>query len=162
MSLSLIWAQGPDGVIGADGRLPWHLPEDLAHFRTVTAGGSVLMGRLTWESLPPKFRPLPGRRNLVLTRQPDWVDRGAEPVATIADVLDIEDLWVIGGAQVFDAALPHAERVVRTELKQVFAGDVYAPELDHTWRTVQTIPEQGWSDSRSGLRYRISTLQRAG
>jgi dihydrofolate reductase len=159
--IGLIWAQGAGGVIGADGALPWHLPEDLAHFRTVTAGSTVLMGRLTWESLPPRFRPLPGRRNLVLTRQPGWTDTGAERVATIGEALAFGDLWVIGGAQAYDAALPHADRVVRTELEQAFAGDVHAPELDGAWHTVQTVPEQGWSTSRTGLRYRIRTLHRS-
>jgi len=161
VSVGLIWAQGAGGVIGADGGLPWHLPEDLAHFRQVTTGGTVLMGRLTWESLPARFRPLPGRRNLVLTRQPGWSEAGAERVATVADALDAGDLWVIGGAQAYAAALPHADRVVRTELEQTFDGDVYAPELDGTWHTVQTVPEHGWSTSRTGLRYRISTLQRS-
>jgi dihydrofolate reductase len=161
MTISLIWAQGADGVIGAAGALPWHLPEDLAHFRKVTAGGTVLMGRLTWESLPAKFRPLPGRRNLVLTRQPGWAAPGAEPVATIGDALDHGELWVIGGAQAYEAALPYADRVVRTELEQAFAGDVYAPELDDSWRPVRTDPARGWATSRTGLRYRISTLQRA-
>ncbi|HST80218.1 MAG TPA: dihydrofolate reductase [Kineosporiaceae bacterium] len=159
--IGLIWAQGAGGVIGAHGSLPWHLPEDLAHFRTVTTGSTVLMGRLTWESLPPRFRPLPGRRNLVLTRQPSWADTGAERVAGIGDALEVGDLWVIGGAQAYAAALPHADRVVRTELEQAFDGDVYAPELDGAWHAVQTVPEQGWSTSRTGLRYRISTLHRS-
>lgn len=158
--IRLIWAQGAGGVIGSKGSLPWHLPEDLAHFREVTAGGTVLMGRLTWESLPSRFRPLPGRRNLVLTRQPDWASPGAQRVGSIEEVLDLPDLWVIGGAHAYEAALPYADRIVRTELEQVFDGDVYAPQLDETWCTVDTVPAHGWSTSRTGLRYRISTLRK--
>ncbi|OOL28231.1 dihydrofolate reductase, partial [Rhodococcus rhodochrous] len=74
----LIWAQDRDGGIGRDGAIPWRIPEDMAHFRAATTGRPVIMGRLTWESLPPRFRPLPGRRNIVVTRDPAWSDAGAE------------------------------------------------------------------------------------
>jgi dihydrofolate reductase len=77
MKLHLIFARSRNGVIGRDGDLPWHLPEDLAHFKRMTLGCPVIMGRKTWDSLPVKFRPLPGRANVVVTRQPDWQDAGA-------------------------------------------------------------------------------------
>ena len=104
MALNLIYACADNGVIGRDNALPWHLPEDLAHFRQLTLGCPVLMGRKTWDSLPPKFRPLPGRLNLVLTRQADWLADGATRVATLEEALAHcpagQDLWVIGGTSV--------------------------------------------------------------
>src|SRR6185369_1658727 len=126
--IGLIWAQSANGVIGRDGELPWHLPEDLRHFRTVTAGAAVLMGRRTWESLPPRFRPLPGRRNLVLSSTPQ---EGVETFPDLASALGVVagDLWVIGGAAVYRAALPFADRIVVTELRESFEGDTHAPEV---------------------------------
>jgi dihydrofolate reductase len=87
-SVNLIWAQARGGVIGAAGRLPWHLPEDLKLFREATAGSTVVMGRHTWESLPERFRPLPGRTNVVLTSDPGWSAEGAYRAGSVADVLD--------------------------------------------------------------------------
>ena len=84
--ISLIWAQAADGVIGEAGSIPWHLPEDLAHFKELTHGGAVIMGRRTWDSLPERFRPLAGRRNIVITRQKDWSVEGAT-VVLVDDVL---------------------------------------------------------------------------
>src|SRR3712207_5528270 len=106
--LGLVWAQARGGVIGADGRLPWHLPEDLRLFRQLTTGSTVVMGRHTWDSLPERFRPLPGRRNVVLTRDPSWAADGAERAADVAQVLaraDAGDLWVVGGGRVYAAFL---------------------------------------------------------
>ena len=84
MRLGLVWAQARGGVIGKDGGMPWHVPEDLAHFKAVTSGHPVIMGRRTWESFPARFRPLPGRRNIVVTGSPSW----AEPGAVRAESLD--------------------------------------------------------------------------
>src|SRR5699024_1639276 len=81
-ALGMIWAQAHGGVIGAGGAMPWHLPEDLAHFKATTAGHPVIMGRATWDSLPPRFRPLPGRRNIVVTRDPRWSAEGAQACRT--------------------------------------------------------------------------------
>jgi len=162
VTVALIWAQASSGVIGRDGGLPWHLPEDMAHFRALTVGATVLMGRRTWESLPERFRPLPGRRNLVLTRTPGWSAPGAEVAGSVPAALEActGDVWVIGGAEVYLAALPYATRVVRTEIDQFVHGDAYAPDLDVTWRCVDQEPAAGWRTSRSGLRYRIATLER--
>jgi dihydrofolate reductase len=147
--IGLVWAQAANGVIGRDGELPWHLPEDLRHFRTVTAGAAVLMGRRTWESLPPRFRPLPGRRNLVLSRTPqDGVETFADPPSAFAAVTG--DLWVIGGAAVYRAALPFADRIVVTELQESFEGDTYAPEVG---RPADSVGE--WLESSTGLHYRF-------
>src|SRR3954471_21586278 len=113
--IRLIWAQGDGGVIGADGGLPWHLPEDLKLFRELTVGSTVVMGRRTWESLPDRFRPLPGRTNVVLTSDPDWAVEGARRVASVQQVLtEHETCWVIGGGAVYAAFLPHADRLVVT------------------------------------------------
>ena len=153
--IGLIWAQAANGVIGSDNAIPWHLPEDLAHFRSVTAGSTVLMGRRTWESLPPRFRPLPGRRNLVLTRDRSWTDEGAEVVPDLRDALH-GDVWVIGGAAVYAAALPLADVAMVTELREEFAGDVFAPRLDGSWRRDRRDPACGWHESSEGIHYRWS------
>ena len=157
--IGLIWAQAANGVIGAGGAMPWHLPEDLVHFREVTRGAAVIMGRRTWESLPSAFRPLPGRRNVVLSREPGWSAAGAQTAASLEAALAKasveEDTWVIGGAEVFRRALPVADRVELTEIDLVAEGDVRAPELDARWRIVHRDPRTGWHTSRSGLRYRF-------
>jgi dihydrofolate reductase len=162
--VSLIWAQSANRVIGNAGTLPWRLPEDLVAFRTLTIGSTVLMGRATWESLPERFRPLPERRNLVLSRQPDWAAAGATRVDSIEGAIAAADgsLWVIGGAAVYQAAMPYAERIVCTELEATFDGDRYAPALDSTWSVATCEPRDGWSTSETGLRYRVVTYERLG
>ncbi|HEX2809185.1 MAG TPA: dihydrofolate reductase [Kineosporiaceae bacterium] len=161
-TVALIWAEAAGGVIGREGSLPWHLPEDLAHFRDTTRGATVLMGRRTWESLPPRFRPLPGRRNVVLTRDPGWSATGAEVAGSIPAALaaSADPVWVIGGEQVYRAALRYASRVVRTQVDRTVSGDAYAPALDGGWRCVPSDPEDGWHTSRTGLRYRITNWER--
>ena len=156
MSFSLIWAQAANGVIGNRGSIPWHLPEDLALFRRLTTGTTVLMGRRTWDSLPVRFRPLPQRRNLVLTGQPGWSAEGAEVVHSLDEVPDgAEPVWVIGGADVYALALPRAGRAVVTEIDHAYEGDRFAPALSERWRPVSVDPEQGWHVSTTGLRYRV-------
>lgn len=162
MTVGLVWAQSRDGVIGVDGRLPWHLPEDLARFRALTMGSTVVMGRTTWESLPQPVRPLPGRRNVVLTRRPGWSAAGALVEGSVQAALDAApgDVWVIGGASVFTAAAALADRAVVTEIDQDVAGDTVAPKLDGSWAEVGREPPDRWLVSRSGLRYRIVTYAR--
>ncbi|WP_028936074.1 dihydrofolate reductase [Pseudonocardia spinosispora] len=161
MTVTLIWAQAANGVIGAHGALPWDLPEDRKHFRALTVDGTVLMGRATWDSLPEPFRPLPRRRNVVLTRQSGWSAPGAIPVTSLPEALaeHTGDLWVIGGAEVYRAAMPYADRLIVTELADTFDGNVYAPDLEPTWRVVGHEPDVGWHVSRTGLRYRIVTYE---
>lgn len=164
-SIHLIWAQARDAqgraVIGKDYSIPWYLPEDLAHFKATTLGHPVLMGRKTWASLPPRFRPLPGRRNLVLTRQSTWAADGAEAVASVEQALracrDVATLWVIGGAEVYAQCLSQAGQVVVTEIDQALDGDAFAPELDATWQA----QPQPWQTAAGGLRYRFVTYRRA-
>ena len=154
--IGLIWAQAANGVIGDRGTLPWHLPEDLARFRDLTMGATVVMGRTTWESLPERVRPLPGRDNVVLSRRPGWAAAGARVCGSLPEALaGVDgDVWVIGGASVYAAALPLADRVEVTELRDGFPGDVTAPPLDGRWRETARDPADGWLTSRGGLGYR--------
>ncbi|WP_448004159.1 dihydrofolate reductase [Agromyces bauzanensis] len=160
--IGLIWAEARGGVIGAGGGMPWHVPEDLAHFKELTGGGPVVMGRKTWESLPERFRPLPGRRNIVVTRQPDWSADGAEPAGSVEDALalaasDVADtVWVIGGAEIFAAVMDRADRLEVTELDlAVEGGDTFGPEVDGSWQVADVDPAEGWHTSTSGIRYRF-------
>ena len=141
MALNLIFARARNGVIGKDNTLPWHLPEDLAHFKQTTLGQPVVMGRKTWESLPPKFRPLPGRTNIVVTRQTDWQAEGAVVAHSIKEAVQHcpadAQVWVIGGAEVYAQAMPLANRAVVTEIEQDFEGDAFAPPLGPDWQEVQ-------------------------
>ncbi|MDD2547443.1 MAG: dihydrofolate reductase [Burkholderiaceae bacterium] len=138
MPLQLIYARAANGTIGQNNAMPWHLPEDLAHFKQLTQGCTVLMGRKTWDSLPPRFRPLPGRHNIVITRQPDWHENGAQRASSLPEALQLCDLthtvWVIGGAQIYAQALPLATCVEVTEIARDFAGDAFAPALGPEWR----------------------------
>lgn len=162
MTVGLVWAQARGGVIGAGGRLPWHLPEDLRLFRELTAGSTVVMGRRTWESLPERFRPLPGRRNVVLTTDRSWAADGAERAGSVAEVLGRdEDLWIIGGGQVYAAFLPHADRVVVTDVDTAVDGDTWAPELGSEWVVSSRVPAIGWTASASGPGYAVSRYTRA-
>ncbi|MCW5654027.1 dihydrofolate reductase [Hydrogenophaga sp.] len=136
--LHLIYARAANGVIGRDNQLPWHLPEDLAHFKRTTLGSPVIMGRKTWDSLPPRFRPLPGRLNIVVTRDPQWQAQGALRAGSLEQALAHcpagADAWVIGGAQIYAAAVPLASSAVVTEIAQDFEGDAHAPELGPEWQ----------------------------
>jgi dihydrofolate reductase len=156
--LGLVYARSRNGVIGKDGVMPWHLPADLAHFKQVTMGAPVIMGRRTWESLPPRFRPLPGRRNIVVSRQADWESPGATRVGSIEEAIALcasEPMaWVIGGGQIYAqaAALAHVAEV--TEIDADYEGDSFAPQLGPHWREVGR--ESHCTDG--GLRYSFVTL----
>lgn len=158
--LGMIWAQSRNGVIGRDGDLPWRIPEDWQHFRRTTGSDAVVHGRASWEALPEKTRPLPGRRNIVLTRQPDYVAPGAEVVhdlgAALA-LLDGADAWICGGGQVYTEAMPLADLLVVTEIDADVDGDTRAPEIGPGWGE----PEIGeWVESRSGHRFRVTRYRR--
>ncbi len=157
--LALIWAQADGGVIGNAGGIPWRLPEDQARFKELTMGSAVLMGRKTWESLPASVRPLPGRRNLVLTSQDAWSAEGAERVGSVADAAAMVsgDMWVIGGAGVYASALPLADRVVLTTIDLHVDGDTFAPSLGPGWRPVVA---GEWETSSTGLRFKVTTFER--
>jgi len=138
MQVKLIYARAANGVIGKDGQMPWHLPEDLAHFKRLTGTSPVVMGRKTWESLPARFRPLPGRRNIVITRQENWHENGAQRASSLGSALELceqsDAVWVIGGAQIYALALPLASALEVTEIERSYAGDAYAPELGPEWQ----------------------------
>lgn len=163
-SVGLVWAEAHDGVIGADGGMPWHVPEDMAHFRAVTASHDVIMGRRTWESLPPRFRPLPGRRNIVVSRSTEWAAEGADRAASLEDALRLaagDEVWIIGGGMLYAEAIGIADVLEVTRLDLAVDGDTRAPSTDG-WRRVSADPVEGWHTSRSGIRYRFETYRREG
>ncbi|MEV7622965.1 dihydrofolate reductase [Actinoplanes sp. NPDC089786] len=154
MTIHMIWAEARDHVIGAEGGIPWRIPGEQATFKQRTMGATVVMGRGTWESLPGRVRPLPGRRNVVLTRA------GVEGVETAASVDEVltkhDDFWVIGGGAVYAAFLPYANHVVRTEVDLEVPGDTFAPALDG-W---PASPGE-WQITDTGVRWRVVEHVRA-
>jgi dihydrofolate reductase len=160
MQVNMIFARAANGVIGNNNTLPWHLPEDMAHFKRLTNGWPVIMGRKTWDSLPPRFRPLPGRANIVITRQPGWAQEGARVAASVEDAIaqcgNAEQVWVIGGAQVYAQAEPHADRIEVTEIAQDFEGDAFAPLLGTQW--LETARED--HKSSNGLKFSFITYNK--
>jgi len=168
--VGLIWAQAEDGVIGRDGGMPWHVPEDLAHFKAITLGSPVVMGRGTWDSLDPRWRPLSGRRNIVITRQPEWAADGAERAGSVDEALALaasdrpEWIWVIGGGTIFDLTVADSDRLEVTELRHPDGfdprpDDVRGPAIDLGVFAVS--PDGGGSgESRSGIRYRFVRYER--
>jgi dihydrofolate reductase len=171
MQINLIWAQAHGRVIGHLGKMPWHIPEDLAHFKRMTNGHPVIMGRKTWDSLPPKFRPLPGRVNVVISRdaatRDDLKKNGCQATSDLREALlfcehsGAAEVWVIGGAQIYAQALPLANKLVITEIDARFEGDAFAPEL------VDSSASTGWREvsretvqSEKGLTLHFVTLER--
>lgn len=162
MSISLVWAQGTGGVIGKAGDMPWHLPEDLAHFKALTLNQTVVMGRRTWDSLPARFRPLVDRHNVVVTRQADWQSEGAERAGSLAAAIGRHpDAWIIGGGELYRQSIDTAERLEVTEIDVVVDGDTVAPTIDDSWTVASMEPAEGWATSRTGLRYRFVRYERA-
>lgn len=162
--IAMIVAMARNRVIGRDGALPWHLPEDLRHFKELTLGKPIIMGRLTWESIG---RPLPGRANIVVSRVPDFEAPGAEVVpsleAALARAGEIAgpdgEIMVIGGAQIYRAALPLAERIYLTRIEVDAEGDAMFPELDPScWHVVETARH---SSATAGLDYSFERLNRS-
>lgn len=178
--LAAIWTQTRNGVIGRQGDMPWYAPEDLAHFKALTLGAPVLMGRVTWESLPPRFRPLPGRLNLVITRSVSqveekdgavWVpslDAALEAAQTLAQ--EARTYWIIGGGSLYAEALSRTDlpavaggqvtRLERTLFGLELPGDTYAPELGADWTLLaEGAPirsEKGYGLAASGERLPLS------
>ncbi|MFZ2267470.1 MAG: dihydrofolate reductase [Azonexus sp.] len=141
----IIVAVAQNRVIGKDNQLIWNIPEDMAHFKALTAGHSVLMGRKTWESLPPRFRPLPGRRNIVISRQADYAAPGAELANSLEDGLALAasdvTVFIIGGADIYQQALPLADRLEITEVELSPEGDSWFPEIPAAeWQETARIP----------------------
>ena len=154
--ITLVVAAARNGVIGKDGAIPWRLSEDLKRFKALTLGHTVVMGRKTWDSLPPRNRPLPGRRNVVVTRDANWEAQGAQR-ANLEAALAMEDVFVIGGAEIYRAALAVADRIELTEVQADFEGDAVF-DFDRTpWREVAREDHI----SAEGLAYSFVTLERA-
>jgi len=165
--LTLIVAVARNGVIGASGALPWRLSSDLQRFKAATMGKPVLMGRKTWESLPRK--PLPGRANLVITRQPDFRAEGGWTFTDLSAALaaaramaekdNAEEICIIGGAELFAATLPLADRILYTEVDLAPAGDVHFPALDQTvW--METAREAVSAGPKDDAGFTVRTLER--
>lgn len=160
-NLVLIAALARNGVIGINNTLPWHLPEDMKHFREATRGKPVIMGRKTWESLPDTFRPLPGRHNIVVSRNPTYQADGATVVSSLTAALDAavnaDDAFVIGGAELYRQALPLARRMVLTRIEQDFEGDAHFPSFtDADWQMTR----QDAHVSNNGLPFSFIELVR--
>lgn len=157
MALNVIFARAANGVIGKDNDMPWRLPEDMAHLKRTTMGSRVIMGRKTWDSIPPKFRPLPGRVNIVVTRQPEWKAEGAVRAGSIGEAAALcpagEDAWVLGGAEIYRQALPLASKAVVTEIHADFEGDAHAPVFGPEWKEVAREPHE----SAGGLKFSFVT-----
>lgn len=165
--IGMVWAQTNQGVIGRDGGMPWHLPEDLAHFKKVTLGHPVVMGRKTWESFPERYRPLPERTNIVITRQPGWASTpaaaGAVVVPSIEEAL-VEaqlspggnEVWVLGGGQIFGQVLGETNVAVVTVINSDVDGDTVAPALGPEWSFRGATPLEGWHTSANGTEYRFT------
>ena len=159
--LALIAACARGGVIGVENRLPWHLPEDMKFFRETTRGKPVIMGRKTWESLPAAFRPLPGRVNIVVSRNPAFEAPGASVVASleaaVATAEGFETAFVIGGAELYRQALPQADRLLLTEIDQAYEGDAFFPDFDRSsWHETAREPRV----AESGLPFAFVTYER--
>lgn len=148
-------------VIGRDNTIPWRIPEDARRFRELTTGHAVVMGRRTWESLPERFRPLPDRRNVVVTRDPAWTAEGAERAGSLDEALRLLDgapqVFVIGGAEIYRAALPLADALLLTEVEADVEGDAFFPELDAS-EFVETSRERHVSET--GLAFSFVTRER--
>jgi dihydrofolate reductase len=149
--ISLIAAVAQNRAIGKNNQLLWHLPEDMRYFREITRGKTVIMGRKTWESLPEKFRPLPGRHNIVVTHDRHYVAKGATlahslPEAIAAAGAD-DETFVIGGAELYRQALPLAQRLYLTEVAQRYDGDVFFPEVPTAdWQEISRSEQRGGPD----------------
>jgi dihydrofolate reductase len=162
-TISLIAAVARNGAIGRDNGLLWRESEDQKHFRRVTMGCPVIMGRKTWDSLPVRFRPLPGRRNIVLTRDTAWRADGADAAASMAAALVLSagaaKVFVIGGAQAYAMALPLADELVLTEIDADLSGDIFFPawQRSHFARSTQEARRDA-----SGVAYSFNTYTRLG
>lgn len=184
-SVNLIWAEARDkegrgGAIGYEGTMPWHLAEDMRYFKEITVSHPVIMGRRTWESIGPRFRPLPNRDNIVVSRNPDYRAPGATVVPSLEDALDLarqeaipddgldrSEIWVIGGAQLFREAVAEANKVYVTLLDASVDADTYAPDIEAlaetgAWTVTDESPWMKPAKADGGVRrYRFRTYARA-
>ena len=160
MTISLVVAASINNVIGSDGGLPWHLPDDLRHFKRLTTGKPVVMGRKTFESIG---RPLPDRRNIVMTRDPDYAATGCDVVASVSEALDLvgdaDEVMIIGGGQLYRESLPHSDRMILTLVDCEPAADTWFPEwADSAWHRAIVRAER--ADEQNPFDYQVIELTR--
>lgn len=169
--IGMIWAQTTSGVIGKDGTMPWQLPEDMKHFSQTTTGHPVIMGRRTWESFPEKYRPLPGRTNIVVTRNEKWASSPEAQGAVVVSTLDAallesqfapggQKVWIVGGGEIYRQSMGIANLAVITIIDTDVEGDTYAPELGDDWTFDTVAPSEGWLTAKNGTNYRFTTWRR--
>ncbi len=158
--LTIIVATDAQGGIGIHNTLPWHLPEDLAHFKRITSGHPIIMGRKTFDSIG---RALPNRRNIVITGNPEWRHDGVESVASLDAALALVGpgpAFIIGGAQVFAAAIDRVDQVIVTEIASTFDCDTFFPALDRAvW---EEVAREAYHSEPNGFDYAFVTLRRKG
>ena len=160
MTVSLVVAAAKNNVIGRDGELPWHLPDDLRHFKRLTTGKPIIMGRRTFESIG---RPLPDRHNIVMTRDPDYAAAGCDVVTSVSDALKLADddseVMVIGGGQVYLDFLHRADRIYMTRVQAEIDGDTYFPEIDpNEWQLVSS--EHHDADEKNAYAFEMMVFER--
>lgn len=160
--ISLIAAVARNRALGKDGQLLWHLPEDMRYFRETTRGKPVIMGRKTWESLPDAFRPLPGRRNIVISRNSAYEAPGATLAGSLDEAVrltqDDTEVFVIGGAEVYRQAMPLAQRLYLTEVAHDFSADAFFPEFgEGEWKEISRSEVK----NGAGLNFTFAVYQRA-
>lgn len=162
MTITLIWAQGQNGVIGKDNDMPWKLPADMAYFKQQTQHKTIVMGRKTWESFGSK--PLPNRRNIILTRDSSFTAEGGEVVHTPEQALELagseDELMIIGGSQIYKLFLEHADCLLVTQIDHSFDGDTFFPEVNWSqWKLKSAVP--GVRDEKNAYDYRFEQYVRA-
>ena len=160
MIVTIVVAIGENNAIGKNNELLWYLPKDLRHFKTITKGHTVIMGRKTFESVG---KPLPNRRNIIITRNTDLAIEGTEVVHTLEDALELckqdEEVFIIGGAEIYKIAMPHTDKIYLTVVHENFEADAFFPEIDHNlW--LETASEKHLPDDKNNLSFTFSTLER--
>ena len=168
MKISIVVAMADNSAIGANGKLLWRLPKDMQYFKEVTWGHHVLMGRKTWDSIPPKVSPLPGRVNIIVTRQKGYVSEGAIVVESVEDGIEIarrageQELMIIGGGEIYKQALPLTKKIYLTKVHHTFTdADTFFPELDmEQWSTLNG--EWNMADEKNEFDFEFIVLERKG
>lgn len=160
MNITLVVAIAENNAIGKNNQLLWHLPADLKHFKQITSGHTIIMGRKTYDSIG---KPLPNRRNIVITRQNDLKLEGVEVVGSLNDAVALctteSEVFVIGGAEIYKSALPLAQKIYLTTVHQSFDADAFFPEIDREQWT-ETEKESHSPDEKNAFSYTFSTLER--
>ena len=160
MIVTIVVAIGENNAIGKNNELLWYLPKDLRHFKTITKGHTVIMGRKTFESVG---KPLPNRRNIIITRNTDLAIEGTEVVHTLQEALELckqdEEVFIIGGAEIYKMAMQHTDKIYLTVVHENFEADAFFPEIDHNlW--LETASEKHLPDDKNNLSFTFSTLER--